>query len=105
MKAKDAVSLMRSRYSAYALNLYEYIIHTTHTKSPHYEKDLLQWKESIADFSRRTTFVGLSILEHSKDMVTFHAKLLQNGKDASFTEKSFFENENGTLKYFQGSRV
>ena len=36
---ESALSLMRSRYSAYALQKSEYIIHTTHPDNPNYEKN------------------------------------------------------------------
>ena len=42
-EAADAVELMRSRYSAYARSLVDYIIKTTHPDNPSYKKDRDQW--------------------------------------------------------------
>ncbi len=86
--------LMRSRYSAYALNNADYIIETAVEKPD---------KESIEEFSTHTNFEGLTILETTEDTVTFFAKLSQDGKDVSFTEKSLFIKENG--RWFYQSRV
>lgn len=101
-----ALELMRSRFSAYALNLPEYIIETTHPGSPGYLEDKAKWCEEIAAFSSETTFEGLEILgsqekEHLA-MITFVAHLKQNGKDATFTEKSYFERLRGKWHYRAG---
>jgi SEC-C motif-containing protein len=85
---------MRSRYSAYALCLADYIIRTTHPDNPQYCKDFGVWKQEILKFSKGTIFKGLKILEFvdgpSSATVTFTAILEQRGQDASFTEKSGF---------------
>ncbi len=93
--AENALSLMKSRYSAYALNIPDYIIETTHPKSSQYKKDKKSWKEEISLFSKNTHFHRLDILEFQDGeetaFVTFKAFLTQNGTDVSFTEKSLFE--------------
>lgn len=104
--AKDALQLMRSRFSAYSLQKPSYIIETTHTESRHYEVNKDAWINSISDFCTHTNFQGLVILERTTDeiseTVTFKAILSQDGKDISFTEKSFFKKENGKIKYLEG---
>lgn len=100
------VQLMRSRFSAYALNLADYIIKTTHPASSQYGLDLEQWKQGIEGFSEQTEFKKLEILDH-KDFegfstVTFVATIFQNGEDSSFTERSFFENIGGRWLYRHG---
>lgn len=103
---KSAVELMRSRYSAYVLNIPEYIIQTTHPASPQYIQDHALWKEKIYQFSRHSIFQGLDILDsQEKDslaIVTFVAHLLQENQDASFTERSYFEKRNGFWLYRSG---
>ena len=42
-------------------------------------------------FCNSTQFRDLEILQAKGDTVTFHASLLQNGNNVSFTEKSLFE--------------
>ena len=98
--------LMRSRYSAYALNLPDYIIETTLEGSPAYNNNLLEWRPSITSFSKSTNFENLTIestkIKGDKGEVTFHATLSSNGADVSFTELSLFEQINGKWFYAQG---
>ena len=91
--------LMRSRYSAYALNLPDYIIWTTHPKSPLYEKGEAVWRKSIEEFSKTTQFDDLIIEEATDITVTFHAILSLQGRDVSFREKSLFEMYEGRWCY------
>lgn len=94
-KAETALELMRSRYSAYVLNLTNYIIETTHPANSQYMKNRALWQKEITEFSKATIFQGLEIHDFEENgkeaTVTFTAYLSQNGKDASFTEKSLFE--------------
>jgi SEC-C motif domain protein len=98
-----ALQLMRSRYSAYALCLPDYIIHTTHRENPHYNPHTQKWAQEISEFSRNTEFKDLEILDCQENAslatVTFVAHLVQNNKDVSFTEKSFFEKIDGKWLY------
>jgi len=93
------LELMRSRYSAYALNLSQYLIETTHPCSPHYQNDLLVWKNEIEKFSTTHQFIGLEIESEESGFpqafVTFIAKIKQKDKDCSFKERSCFIFENG----------
>jgi SEC-C motif-containing protein len=95
---------MRSRYSAYALGNTSYIIETTHPSHPDTSLPLAQRKRSIEHFSKNTQFQGLEILDFSETSdhatVTFKAILFQEGKDASFIEKSEFYLLNGSWLYY-----
>jgi SEC-C motif domain protein len=103
---KTALHLMKSRYSAYALGLVDYIIATTHPDNPSFHLPREQWKRQILEFCRNTRFEGLKILESNEGekiaTVTFTAYLKQNGKDATFTEKSDFEKQQGRWLYKTG---
>ena len=92
---ENALELMRSRFAAYALNLPDYIIETTHPASPEYSSNKFSWKRSISKFSAESTFQKLDILDFKENRslatVTFVAHLIQGGHDATFTEKSYFE--------------
>lgn len=103
---ENALLLMRSRYSAYALNLPDYILETTHPENPQYSKNRSSWKQSISQFSLLTSFQKLEILgfEENGDeaTVTFTAHLVQAGRDATFTEKSYFEKVKGRWLYKRG---
>lgn len=101
-KPTTPLELMRSRYSAYALNLSDYIIQTTH---PSLREPLPYWKESILEFSKNTSFEGLEILEHTPTTVTFKAKLSQQGHDISFTEKSTFTIEGNNILYYKSEII
>jgi SEC-C motif-containing protein len=73
----NALRLMRSRYSAFALGLAEYIMHTTHPNNPDYTDERESWRESILDFSKHTRFIALRITEFidgdTEAFVTFEA--------------------------------
>ncbi len=95
--AENALKLMRSRYSAYALNKPDYIIKTTHPSNP----DLS--RKSIIEFSQSTKFEQLVIHDFqeagNEATVTFTAYLTQDGRDATFTEKSYFKKVKGCWYY------
>jgi len=97
---KNALLLMCSRYSAYALKKYKYIIKTTHKTTR--DKDI----ESIKAFSKNTLFQNLKIIEfidgEDEAYVTFEATLFSDGKDISFSEKSRFLKENDRWFYIDG---
>lgn len=103
---ETALNLMRSRYSAYALGLAEYLIETTHPKSPHYVSDKKQWLYQIHAFSKQVSFEGLEILEtengDEEAFVSFVAHLSKEGTDLTFTEKSRFLKEGQSWKYIDG---
>ncbi len=97
---------MRSRYSAYALNLPDYLIATTHPQNSNYNKNTEAWRESLTQFSLNTTFHRLEILDFkekkSHATVKFTAYLSQQGRDATFTEESAFETIEGRWLYKSG---
>ncbi len=97
---KNALLLMRSRYSAYAIGVCKYILKTTHKTTR--DEDI----ESIKSFSKQTTFENLKIIEfidgEKEAYVTFRATLHINGKDNSFNEKSRFLKEENKWYYVDG---
>ncbi|MDD5359348.1 MAG: YchJ family metal-binding protein [Sulfurovaceae bacterium] len=86
----NALALMRSRYSAFALRLVDYIIASTHPDNTEYTKDTKEWKKGIAEFCDNANFTGLEIIEfvdgENEAFVTFKAIL----GDMQFIEKSRF---------------
>lgn len=101
---ETAVSLMRSRFSAYALGKVGYILKTHHPDSFTQKKSIVTFRKELKHFCANTQFIGLQILAEkqladNKATVTFHAVLVQNGADASFTECSLFEKVNGRWLY------
>lgn len=105
--APRAELLMRSRYSAYALHLIDYIIKTTHPKNPSHATQQDLWRKEILRFSETTSFDGLHIdsIEEgtTSAYVTFTATLTQSKHDVSFTERSLFEKVDGVWLYTQAS--
>lgn len=103
---ENALLLMRSRYAAYALNLPEYIIATTHPASPQYMDNKFSWKRSISQFAKHSSFQNLEILDFKERdglaVVTFTAYMAQEGKDVTFTERSYFEKKGGRWLYRVG---
>lgn len=97
-----AEQLMRSRYSAYAFGLTDYIMKTTHPDNPDFTENHTQWTEEILHFCNVTDFLGLKIIEVSegteKAYVTFEASL----SSGILKEKSRFLKENGKWYYVDG---
>lgn len=102
----NALLLMRSRYSAYALSNADYIIATTHPGNPAYSNDTEKWKKEICLFSQKTDYQKLDILNfqdgEKEAFVTFVAYLKQSEKDETFTEKSHFLKIQGKWLYYMG---
>lgn len=105
-RAATALELMRSRYSAYAMQHSGYIIETTHPLNPSVVSDLLAWAAEILAFAKSTHFERLEILEFQDGdhvaYVSFTAYLKQGGSDVSFTETSRFEKMGGVWLYREG---
>ncbi len=104
--AESAEKLMRSRYSAYALNNVDYIVRTTHPRHPAVSQNLNVWKEAILNSCLKTDFERLEILSVSeqkdKAIVVFIAHLKQGEEDATFTERSYFAKVEGVWLYVNG---
>ena len=97
---------MRSRYSAYALGLTDYIIETTHPKSPHYNRDTESWSDELEDFCEESHFENLEIIHVSNGkpfgFVKFIATIKKADNDLTFSEKSRFQKEDGKWLYLDG---
>lgn len=92
---------MRSRYSAYALGKADYILETTHPKSPYFEKDRKKWKKAILEFCKTTRFLKLEILGSGDDWVHFIAHLSRGNLE----ERSLFEKVNSKWLYLSQSNI
>ncbi len=99
---------MRSRYSAYALGLVDYVIDTTAASGPRALPDRSAWAADVTEFGRRMRFVGLEVVgtgaEGDEGWVHFKATLTENGADASFEERSGFVRVAGRWLYASGTR-
>jgi peptide deformylase len=103
---KNALLLMRSRYSAYVLNIPDYIIETTHPASAQYSENKFSWKRRLSQFSRSSSFHKLEILDFKEKnpmaTVTFTVYLSQDGHESTFTERSYFQKINHRWFYEGG---
>ena len=99
MLAETPLDLMRSRYSAYALGLADYIIATTDKKGPQYNFQKKLWKKQIAAFCRENTFDALTIVSENDDTIEFIATL----STGMIHETSTFTNKNGKWLYYSGT--
>lgn len=109
-KAKTALELMKSRYSAYVANDPKYIIETTHRDNSDYTTDINSWETSISDFAHYSDFKELQILDFTQDnedlaYVTFKAVIFQGAIDSSFTEKSKFVKVHDQWFYHSGEFI
>ena len=105
----DAVALMRSRYTAFALGVPGHLwrtLHATHADRARSEAELLRALEKA---SRTFKYRGLWILDHAESapraQVLFQVKLWQSGQDRSFLEKSEFLHDGTGWRYLSGELV
>lgn len=100
---------MRSRYSAYALALVDYVIDTTAENGPRARADRALWAREVEEFAKRTQFAGLEIRGSGEKgetgWVEFRALLFEGATDVSFEERSGFVKVNGRWLYASGTRV
>jgi SEC-C motif-containing protein len=99
----DAVTLMRSRYSAYALGEVEYLWKTLDPQHPDRQRPQPEVLAGYRAFCRSLRFARLRILDHSGDRVLFHAELYAKGKERSFAEVSRFRLIDGGWRYLDGA--
>ena len=95
--AKDALELMKSRYSAFAVGNVDYII-----KTSTFQKD----KDDLKSFCDACVFYKLQIIDFTpyedEAFVTFKATISCAETDNSFSEKSRFIKQNGRWLYESG---
>lgn len=107
--AKNALQLMKSRYSAYVASDSKYIIQTTHRDNPSFTHDHATWEKEIHDFFDHSDFKNLEIIDfidgETEAYVTFRATIYQGAIDISFTEKSTFLKVNGKWLYYNGQFI
>jgi SEC-C motif domain protein len=99
-KCRSAKELLLSRYSAYALGKYHYIINTTYeTKA----KDPIHWSNEIKNAFSGCNFLGIHIYSITEitnhATIHFKAKMRCNNKDESFNETSLFIKKSGIWYY------
>ena len=97
-KAPTALSLMKSRYSAYATHQADYLLQTTHlSQRKYYSKvDIFNWA-TASDWQK------LEIISFTENTVEFKAYFLdQNKQNQIHHEFSTFKKENDSWFYVDG---
>lgn len=108
-EALDAERLMRSRFSAFARGDAAYLwrtLHPDHDEREHGSEAAL--RKSIAAQAGKVVYRALRILEvvppdaDGTAQVVFHVDVRARGKDASFTERSYFVHDGEGWRYLVG---
>lgn len=106
---------MRSRYSAFALGLGEYLVDTLSDDHEDRAIPRAQLALALARSKDNHKFMGLEIHEATppaddarEAFVTFRARIFEKGKDQSFTERSRFvrgESADAVWRYASGTNL
>lgn len=83
---------MRSRYSAYALGLVDYLLET----------QVSQDRQGVETFAREATFTGLEVVDAADHQVEFVASYTVRGQAFQLKERSRFERREGRWIYVDG---
>lgn len=99
---KNALTLMKSRYSAYAAGETDYIIKTTDKENPDFTNDIDKWRESISDFSKNNNFEKLKIVDFidGEENATVEFEAFISG--GVMRERSRFVKRDGRWLYLDG---
>jgi SEC-C motif-containing protein len=104
----DAQALMRSRYAAFALKQTDHLYRTLHPSHPDRARPKDDVMRALKKTCNRFTYPQLDILEvvepnaAGEAFVTFHATLLDQGRDVGFTERSRFLRDGNAWTYVDG---
>ncbi len=105
LSAPTALSLMRSRYTAYTLVNGDYLMETTHsnTLAKHNKEDLEKWGRENNWYTLDILTVEHGRINDSKGIVEFKAHFEdKNGKKQIHHERSNFAKENGHWYFVDG---
>ncbi|MBX5484461.1 MAG: SEC-C domain-containing protein [Myxococcaceae bacterium] len=104
----DAVTLMRSRFAAYALGEVAYLWRTLDPDHPDRQTGEEAHTASVRRARQALRYVRLRVLEveeapgSDRARVLFHAEIYERGKDRSFAERSEFRRVDGVWRYRRG---
>lgn len=97
-----AEALMRSRFSAFALNLTDYLLKSWHSAT---RPEVIEDQQDVQWFYLKILATESNIdpiTEQKVDYVTFEARYRFDGKAGKFREKSRFIHEENQLRYIDG---
>ncbi len=110
-EAPDAESLMRSRYTGFALKKVDYLWRTLHREHADRAATQAEGLAAIRYAAEGYRYMGLTVLDREGPdakgvaRVLFHAKMFQKGRDVSFVECSDFAHDGEGWRYRAGSPV
>ncbi len=108
-EAPDAESLMRSRYSAFAVGDIDYLVRTLHADHDDLTMPEADLRESLRRSARSHKYMELTILDREApdaqgiSHVLFMAKVFENGRNLSFVELSTFAHDGVGWRYLSGT--
>ncbi len=110
-EAPDAVSLMRSRYAAFARKEVAYLVRTLHSAHDDRAASEAALLRSLRDACATNRYMGLQIVDHAPPdaggiaRVIFAASVFVRGVDRSFVECSDFAHDGAGFRYLAGLAV
>lgn len=104
--APDPGSLMRARYSAFAVGDLRFVLDTTHPENPRRQQDAARWRAEAEDVVRNARFVGLEVRSETEDgdtgEVVFVATMRRGTFERRIGERARFRREGGRWYYVSG---
>jgi SEC-C motif-containing protein len=107
-EAPDATSLMRSRFSAFALQNAPYLLRTVHPTHSDRKRPEAEVLRDLLRATRAFEYRSLAILdavppdESGRAQVEFRAELVDRGRVRSFIERSDFLHDGTGWRYVSG---
>ena len=102
--AQTAEQLMRSRYSAYALKLIDYLVVTTHPdkRTPELRKSVADWAEQVKFFRLEIISTRQGLAADKIGKVEFIAHYRHQGENQQLCEMSRFKRYRKNWVYLDG---
>lgn len=101
-RATTPVTLMRSRFSAFALGLGDYLVETLAREHDDRRLPREALARELGRAKERQRFMDLKIWWSSDTEVLFFARVFERGQDLSFAELSTFVEEEEGCRYLRG---
>ena len=95
--------LMRSRYSAYALADIDYIKKTMHGNALAHFDEVAAKEWATAAHWLKLKILNTAMISHTKGLVEFEARFIENGKEQLLHENSEFDKIDGRWLYSKGA--
>ena len=107
----DAPTLVRARYSAFALGEIGFLYGTLHDGHPDRQKPEERVLAALRAASGSFKYMGLRLFdvkakdEHGAARVLYRARIFRRGTDVSFIELAEFADQDGAPRYLAGTTI